>query len=86
MRITIPQAVRLMIPPYFNNSIIILKESAQVSIITVPDLMLGAQRAFNSTYSVAETLGVADAVYLTMTSILMLVQTLIEKKLRISKK
>jgi His/Glu/Gln/Arg/opine family amino acid ABC transporter permease subunit len=85
IRITIPQAIRLIIPPYINNSVIILKESAQVSIITVPDLMLGAQRAYNTTFSVAETLGVAGAIYLTMTSIIMLFQAYIEKKLRMSK-
>ncbi|MFC4776728.1 amino acid ABC transporter permease [Paenibacillus sp. GCM10023252] len=86
IRITIPQAVRLVTPPYINNCVIMLKESAQVSIITVPDLMLAAQRAYNSTYSVAETLGVAGAVYLTMTSAIMLLQTLIEKKLRMNRK
>jgi polar amino acid transport system permease protein len=86
IRITIPQAVRLITPPYINNCVIMLKESAQVSVITVPDLMLAAQRAYNSTYSVAETLGVAGAIYLTMTSCIMLLQTLIEKKLRIVRK
>ncbi|OXM85104.1 amino acid ABC transporter permease [Paenibacillus rigui] len=86
VRITIPQSVRLITPPYINNCVIMLKESAQVSIITVPDLMLAAQRAYNSTYSVAETLGVAGAVYLTMTSLIMLLQTFIEKKLRMNKK
>ncbi|WP_068610446.1 ABC transporter permease subunit [Paenibacillus swuensis] len=86
IRITIPQAVRLITPPYINNCVIMLKESAQVSIITVPDLMLAAQRAYNSTYSVAETLGVAGAVYLTMTSAIMLLQTFIEKKLRMNKR
>lgn len=85
-RITIPQAIRLITPPYINNCVIMLKESAQVSIITVPDLMLAAQRAYNSTFSVAETLGVAAAIYLTLTSCIMLVQFLIEKKLRIVKK
>lgn len=86
IRITIPQAVRLLTPPYINNCVIMLKESAIVSIITVPDLMLGAQRAYNSTYSVVETLGVAGAIYLTMTSSIMLLQYFIEKKLRIAKR
>lgn len=86
IRITIPQAVRLLTPPYINNCVIMLKESAIVSIITVPDLMLGAQRAYNSTYSVVETLGIAGAIYLTMTSSIMLLQYFIEKKLRIAKR
>ncbi|WJH37013.1 amino acid ABC transporter permease [Paenibacillus sp. CC-CFT747] len=84
IRVTIPQAVRLTIPPYINNCVILLKESAQVSIVTVPDLMLAAQRAYNSTYSPMETLGVAGVLYLTMSSALMLLQYFSEKKLRIS--
>jgi len=84
--ITIPQAIRLITPPYINNCVIMLKESAIVSIITVPDLMLGAQRAYNSTYSVGETLGVAAVLYLTLTSSIMLLQYFIEKKLRIAKR
>jgi polar amino acid transport system permease protein len=86
IRITIPQAIRLLTPPYINNCVIMLKESAIVSIVTVPDLMLGAQRAYNSTYSVIETLGVAGVIYLTMTSSIMLLQFFIEKKLRIAKR
>lgn len=86
IRITIPQAIRLLTPPYINNCVIMLKESAIVSIVTVPDLMLGAQRAYNSTYSVMETLGVAGVIYLTMTSSIMLLQFFIEKKLRIAKR
>jgi His/Glu/Gln/Arg/opine family amino acid ABC transporter permease subunit len=86
LRVTIPQSIRLITPPYINNCVIMLKESAQVSIITVPDLMLAAQRAYNSTYSVAETLGVAGAIYLTMTSGIMLFQYFIEKRLRMVKK
>lgn len=85
-RILLPQAIRLIIPPYINNAVILLKESAQVSIITVPDLMLQAQKAYNSTYSPMETLGVAGVLYLAMSSLLMLLQFFCEKKLRISPK
>jgi len=84
-KVRLPQTIRLVIPPYINNCVIMMKESAQVSIITVPDLMMAAQKAYNSTYTVAETLGVAGAVYLTLTSSLMLLQFITEKKLRINK-
>jgi polar amino acid transport system permease protein len=79
-RVTIPEGVRLMTPPYINNCVIMLKESAQVSIITVPDLMLEGQRAFNSTYNVVETLGVVGVIYLVLTSSLMALQLVIEKR------
>jgi His/Glu/Gln/Arg/opine family amino acid ABC transporter permease subunit len=84
VRIRIPQVIRLIIPPYVNNSIVLLKESAQVSVITVPDLMLNAQNQYNSTYLPFETLGVAALLYLIMTSSLMLLQTWTEKKLKVS--
>jgi polar amino acid transport system permease protein len=81
-RITIPRTFRLLLPPYISNSVIMVKESALVSIITVQDLMFAAQRAFNNTFKVAETLGVAGMIYLTVTTLLMLVQYVCEKKMR----
>jgi His/Glu/Gln/Arg/opine family amino acid ABC transporter permease subunit len=82
--IRIPQAIRLIIPPYINNSVLLLKESAQVSVITVSDLMLYAQSLYSTTYLPMETLGVAAVMYLAMTSALMLFQTWVEKKLKVS--
>lgn len=83
-RIKIPQMVRIIIPPYISNSTSFLKQSAQVSVITVPDLMMNAKNLYASTYSVNETLGVAAVLYLILTSLLMLVQTWSEKKLNIA--
>lgn len=80
LRVTAPEGIRLMTPPYINNCIIMLKESAQISVITVPDLMLQGQKAYNSTYNVMETLGVVALMYLLMTSLLMVLQIVIEKK------
>lgn len=79
-RVTAPEAIRLTTPPYINNCVIMLKESAQVSVITVPDLMLRGQQAYNSTYNVAETLGVVALLYMAMTSILMVLQVMIERR------
>ncbi|MFJ8234219.1 amino acid ABC transporter permease [Ureibacillus sp. NPDC094379] len=83
-RIKIPQTIRLIIPPYINNAVVLLKESAQISVITVPDLMLNAQMQYSSTYLPYETLGVAAILYLIMTSLLMLLQSYTEKKLNVS--
>lgn len=85
-RITLPQMIRIIIPPYINNCVIMLKESAQVSVITVQDLMMVLNRAYNSTYRVAETLGVGAVMYLIMTSILMLLQKIAEKRLKTERK
>lgn len=80
IRVTIPQTVRIIFPSYMSNCVIMLKESAQVSVITVQDLMLVAQRTFNSSYRITETLGLAAIIYLVMTSLIMLIQILVEKK------
>lgn len=83
-RIKIPQTIRLIIPPYINNAVVLLKESAQISVITVPDLMLNAQMQYSSTYLPYETLGVAAILYLIMTSLLMLLQSYTEKRLNVA--
>lgn len=81
-RVTIPNMIRIIIPPYINNCVIMLKESAQVSVITVQDLMMVLQRSYNSTYRVLETLGVGAIMYLIMTSILMVLQRIAENGLK----
>ncbi|MGO1948522.1 MAG: amino acid ABC transporter permease [Mycobacteriaceae bacterium] len=81
-RIILPETIRLMLPPYINNCVIMLKESAQVAMITVPDLMFEANRSYNSTYSPMETLGLAAVMYLVVSSALMLVQMVVERRLR----
>ncbi|WP_454300241.1 amino acid ABC transporter permease [Salana multivorans] len=80
-RVIYPQTLRLMLPPYINNCVIMLKESAQVAVITVPDLMFQAQKAYNATYRPLETLGVAGVLYLAITSALMLLQLIVEKRM-----
>ncbi|WP_157827569.1 amino acid ABC transporter permease [Niallia nealsonii] len=85
MRIRIPQTIRIIIPPYISNATSFLKQSAQVSVITVPDLMMNATSLFSTTYTVWETLGVAAVFYLLMTSLLMIFQSWVEKKLDIVK-
>lgn len=84
IRIKIPQVIRIIIPPYISNATILLKQTAQVSVITVPDLMLNAQSLYASTYSPTETIGFAAVIYLLMTSMLMLLQTWSEKKFNVS--
>ncbi|GAA3412499.1 amino acid ABC transporter permease [Paenibacillus hodogayensis] len=85
-QIRIPQTTRIILPIYISNSIALLKGSAQLSVITVPDLMLRAQTHYSSTYMPLETLGTASLLYLIMTSAMMAVQAWSEKKLKITQK
>lgn len=80
-RIILPQAVKMIIPPYINNSILMIKNSALVSAITVTDLMLNSQQIYSATYRPVEILGTAGVLYLIMTSLMMWFQMWAEKKL-----
>ncbi|MCM3714427.1 amino acid ABC transporter permease [Halalkalibacter oceani] len=80
-RIILPQATRIVLPPYMSNAILLVKNSALVSVITVSDLMLNSQQIYSATYRPVEILGTAGVLYLIMTSCLMLFQNWAEKKL-----
>src|SRR5437870_7616789 len=73
-RIVVPQAVRIVIPPYMGNAISHCKNSSLASVITVPELMLTAQMIYSSTYRAIEILTVTGAIYLVPTSCLSALQ------------
>lgn len=52
--IQFPQMLGLIIPPLTNQSIILIKESAILSIITVPEISTAAIKMATETYSVVE--------------------------------
>lgn len=53
-RIKLPQMLVLIIPPLVNQLIILVKESALLSIITVPELTKNTTQMVNETYAVLE--------------------------------
>lgn len=73
-RVVLPQAARIVIPPFINNAILIVKNSALVSVITIPDLMLNATQIYSSTFQAVAVFGTAGLMYLVMTSALTLLQ------------
>ena len=62
-KVLIPQALRNVTPALGNNLIALLKESALVSIITVPELTLSAQRAISETFRPFEFYIVVGIIY-----------------------
>ena len=62
-KVILPQALRNVTPALGNNLIALLKESALVSIITVPELTLSAQRAISDTFRPFEFYFAAGAIY-----------------------
>ncbi len=53
-RIQIPQMMRLIVPPSTNQLIILIKESALISVISVDDLTKNATAIVNQTFIVVE--------------------------------
>jgi polar amino acid transport system permease protein/cystine transport system permease protein len=78
-RIIVPQAIRIIIPPYMGNAISHTKNSSLASVITVPELMLTAQMIYSSTYRAIEILSAAGAIYLVLTSCLTALQFYLER-------
>lgn len=62
-RIILPQAVQLMLPPWGNLLIELLKGTALVALISVADLMFQARQINASTFLSAQSFGTALVIY-----------------------
>mgnify|MGYP001302382322 FL=1 len=62
-RIILPQALALMLPPWGNLLIELLKGTALVALIAVPDLMFVAKQINGATFRSAESFGAALLIY-----------------------
>jgi polar amino acid transport system permease protein len=80
--VVLPQALKIIIPPIGNQFIGMLKLSALVSVIAVQELLLVANQTASSNFRYLEALSAAGIYYLGMTSVLMLGQHLLERRLR----
>jgi polar amino acid transport system permease protein len=79
-RITIPQAMRVIIPPTGNETLAMLKGTALVSVIAGRELLTRAQQVSAENYRVVELLIVATFWYLVLTAAFTLVQGVIERR------
>jgi len=78
-RIVLPQAMRVIIPPTGNETISMLKTSALVAFIAVPELLQHTQAIINTTYATVPLFLMASFWYLIMTSVLTVGQFYIER-------
>jgi polar amino acid transport system permease protein len=62
-RIVLPQAIKRMIPPLMNQSIIQFKNTSLVSVLAVPDLLYQGQVVAMDTYRALEAYTVIAAIY-----------------------
>lgn len=80
-RIVLPQAIKRMIPPLLNQSIIQFKNTSLVSVLAVPDLLYQGQVAAMDTYRALEVYTVVAAIYFVVLLPLTLLVKRSEKRL-----
>lgn len=80
--IIIPQAVVRMIPPFGNEFIALIKNSALVSLVTIHDVMHEGQKIISVSYRSLEVYLAIAAIYLVLTMTTTLILRTIERKLR----
>lgn len=78
-RIVLPQALRVVVPPTGNQVIGMLKHSALVSIIAMPDLLYSGQIIYSQNFKTIPILIVVSFWYLLATSVLSVLQRYVEQ-------
>jgi polar amino acid transport system permease protein len=79
-RVVLPQAVRIVLPPYGNVMIMMLKDSSQASTITVAELALQGKLIASSTFKNTSVFTLVALMYLTMSIPLILLVRHFENK------
>jgi His/Glu/Gln/Arg/opine family amino acid ABC transporter permease subunit len=79
-RVVVPQAVRIVIPPTGNEFITLLKLTSLAFVISLHELLTAAQELASATFQYPEPLLAALVYYLVIVSILMLVQSRLERR------
>src|SRR6476646_983093 len=79
-RVVLPQAVRIVLPPYGNTMIMMLKDSSQASTITVAELALQGKLIASATFQNSTVFTLVALLYLTMSIPLILLVGSLEKR------
>src|SRR5215475_11817238 len=79
-RVILPQAVKIILPPYGNIMIMMLKDSSQASTITVAELALQGKLIASATFQNSTVFTLVALLYLTMSIPLILLVRHFEKK------
>jgi polar amino acid transport system permease protein len=79
-RVILPQAFKIVLPPYGNIMIMMLKDSSQASTITVAELALQGRLIASSTFQNTTVFTLVAALYLCMSLPLILLVSRLEKK------
>jgi polar amino acid transport system permease protein len=79
-KVIVPQSVRIVIPPTGNEFITLLKLTSLASIISLRELFTAGQTLAASTFRYTEPLLAALVYYLVIVSVLMVVQSRLERR------
>ena len=79
-RVILPQAVKIMLPPYGNIMVMMLKDSSQASTITVAELALQGRLIASSTFQNSTVFTLVALLYLTMSIPLILLVAHLERR------
>ncbi len=78
-RIVLPQAMKLIVPPIGNQTILMLKTTSLVSVLALADLLYAAQAIYARTFQTMPLLIVVSLWYLAITSVLTVGQHYLER-------
>jgi polar amino acid transport system permease protein len=78
-RIVLPQAMKLIVPPVGNQTILMLKTTSLVSVLALADLVYSAQAIYARTFQTMPLLIVVSLWFLAITSILTVGQHYLEQ-------
>jgi polar amino acid transport system permease protein len=79
-KVVVPQAVRIVIPPAGNEFITLLKLTSLAFVISLHELLTAAQELAASTFQYVEPLLASLVYYLVIVSILMVIQSRLERR------
>ncbi|MXP62886.1 amino acid ABC transporter permease [Roseomonas sp. M0104] len=79
-RVVLPQAVRIVLPPYGNMLIMMLKDSSQASVITVAEISTQSRLIAASTFKNQEVFTLAALLYLALSVPLIILVGQLEKR------
>jgi polar amino acid transport system permease protein len=85
-RVILPQAVKIILPPYGNIMIMMLKDSSQASTITVAELTMKGQLVASSTFKYTSVLTMVAVLYLVMSVPLILFVGWLERRMQQARK
>ncbi|HRX03472.1 MAG TPA: amino acid ABC transporter permease [Anaerolineae bacterium] len=82
--VILPQAIRRVVPPLSNDLVAMLKDSALVSVVAVPEILQMARLYVSRTFRAFEGYNSAAFLYLVLTLLFIIIVRMIERRWRSS--